>query len=211
MLSPSDNLSNSLIELQLCTARQLTSCEPEVRQLAGDLPGFDSCWLDVLVAHRLLTPWQAERLQTDDPLPIRQGRYRLREPLGQRTWQAETFDRSRLVVLSRLVDHDRQATEQLTARARAQVEVANTNDSLIPTSVCLPREYLADESGDGGWIVSPYVPGWSLDELLIRGGRLPWQVVVEIGSAILHGLHGLQQQDVPRVRLEREPKGASTR
>jgi hypothetical protein len=125
MLSPSKQLSNSLTELQLCTPQQLLACEPEARRLTGDLPGFDSCWLDVLVAHRLLTPWQAERLQAADPLQMRQGSYRLREPLGRRTWQAETLDRSRLVVLSRLSERDQRETEQLMTRVRSQMEAVD--------------------------------------------------------------------------------------
>ena len=196
MLSPSEHLSNSLNELQICTSQQLLLCEPEARRLTGDLPGFDSCWLDVLVAHRLLTPWQAERLQSADPLRMRQGSYRLREPLGQRTWQAETLDRSRLVVLSRLSERDRQETEQLMIRVRSQMQAVDAARASVSSSICLPREILSDASGDGGWVASSYVPGWQLDELLVRGGRMPWQVVVEIGRAILHGLHGLQLQEL---------------
>ncbi|MCH2200502.1 MAG: protein kinase [Fuerstiella sp.] len=212
MLSPSDNLTNSVIELQICTAQQLLSCEPEVRQLAGDLPGFDSCWLDVLIAHRLLTPWQAGLMQSDNPHFMRQGAYRLREPIGQRTWQAETLDRSRLVVLSRLADDDRPAAEHVLARARSEVEAANDARPLIPESVCLPREYFRDERTDCGWVVSPFVPGWQLDELLIRGGRLPWQVVVEIGRALLNGLQKMQLQglnhgDISLRNVRLQPDG----
>lgn len=196
MLSPSKQLSNSLTELQLCTPQQLLACEPEARRLTGDLPGFDSCWLDVLVAHRLLTPWQAERLQAADPLQMRQGSYRLREPLGRRTWQAETLDRSRLVVLSRLSERDQRETEQLMTRVRSQMEAVDAARASVSTSICLPREVLSDSHDDGGWVASSYVPGWQLDELLIRGGRMPWQVVVEIGRTILRGLHSLQLQEL---------------
>lgn len=196
MLAPSEHLKQSLTELQLCTPQQLLACEPEVRRLTGDLPGFDSCWLDVLVAHRLLTPWQAEQLQSEDPLWMRQGRYRLREPLGCRTWQAETLDRSRLVVLSRLTQSDQRETDLLVARVRSQMETVDAARTDVPSSICLPREYLPDANGDGGWVVSSWVPGWQLDELLIRGGRMPWQVVVETGRAILNGVNGLQRHDL---------------
>ena len=196
MLSPSDNLKESLIDLQLCTDQQLHACEPEVRRLAGDLPGFDSCWLDVLVGHRLLTPWQAECLQSDNPFTMRQGPYRLREPLGQRTWQAETFDRNRLVVMTHLADQNSSATEQLADRATSMLAAVEESRAKVPSAICLPREYLPDEHGNGGWMLSPYVPGWQLDELLIRGGRLPWQVVVELGRALLLGMDGLQRGEL---------------
>lgn len=195
MLSPSKSLTELLTELQLCSAQQLAACEPEVRRLAGDLPGFDLCWLDVLVAHRLLTPWQAECLQSDDPLEMRQGPYRLREPLGARTWQAETPDRRRLVVLSQLTDSDDQVAKQLSDRAQSLVADVAESPGLLSSSICLPRELLQSDAG-GGWLVSPYVPGWRLDELLIRGGRLPWRVVVEIGRTVLQGLHQLHQADL---------------
>ena len=196
MLAPSDHLSRLLTELQFCTAAQLASFEPEVRRLTGDLPGFDSCWLDVLVAHRLLTPWQAHCVQSDNPLLMRRGAYRLREPLGQRTWQAETCDRRRLVVMSQIADPDAQVVRDLTARAQSIMAAAQEVRPFMPSSVCLPREYLSNDEGDGGWFVSPYIPGWRLDELLIRGGRLPWPVVVEIGGELLLALHALQQQEL---------------
>jgi len=212
MLSPSDNLKESLIGLQLCTDRQLQACEPEVRRLVGDLPGFDSCWLDVLVAHRLLTPWQAECLQSEDPYTMRQGQYRLREPLGQRTWQAETLDRSRLVVMTHLADQNSQATERLQDRATSMLVAVEESRAKVLSGICLPREYLSDEHGNGGWVLSPYVPGWQLDQLLIRGGRLPWQVVVEVGRALLLGLDGLQRGelshgDVSLRNIRLQPNG----
>ena len=181
MLRPTDNLSNVLTELQFCTTQQLASFGPEVRRLAGDLPAFDSCWLDVLVAHRLLTPWQADCLQSDDPFLLRKTNYRLREPLGQRTWLAETFDRHRLVVLSRIADPDPQVAQSQAARARSIVAEVNEVRRFIPSSVCLPGEYLPDETGNGGWIVSPYIPGWQL---------------AEIGGELLRALNVLQQYEL---------------
>ena len=71
MLSPTDPLKNALFDLRLCTPQQLAACEPEVRRLIGDLPGFDSCWLDVLVAHRVVTPWQSQCLQSEQPDAMR--------------------------------------------------------------------------------------------------------------------------------------------
>lgn len=196
MLSPSDNLKELLSELHLCTPSQLLACESEVRRLAGDLPGFDSCWLDVLVAHRLLTPWQAQCLQSSDPSNMRQGPYRLREPLGQRTWQAETPDRSRIVVVSRLTGQDGPASVQLVERGLSLIETTVHAQRSVSSHVCLPREFVPHETEDGGWLASPYIAGWQLDELLIRGGRLPWEVVVEIGRGVLQGIDDLEQADL---------------
>lgn len=193
MLSPSDNLKTLLSELHLCTPQQLTACEPEVRRLAGDLPGFDSCWLDVLVAHRLLTPWQAQSLQSSDPHRMQQGPYRLREPLGRNTWQAETPDRNRILVLRHLTTEDRHNGQELAQRGQSLIDDVAEMPTQGSSVVCLPKEYIAHESEAGGWLASPYIPGWSLEELLIRGGRLPWQVVAEIGRGVLQGIQELEQ------------------
>ncbi|MFO0999286.1 MAG: protein kinase [Planctomycetaceae bacterium] len=40
--------------------------------------------------------------------------------------------------------------------------------------------------------MSPFIPGWSMEELLIRGGRLPWPVVAEIGRELLTVLGWLE-------------------
>ncbi len=78
-------------------------------------------------------------------------------------------------------------------RVLSQLDVVEEYRAHISTAVCLPREYFPHEVEDGGWLVSPYVPGWSLDELLIRGGRLPWRVAGEIGRCVLQGVEELEQ------------------
>ena len=137
-----------------------------------------------------------------------QGRYRLREPLGDSTWLAETLDRKRLVVLRRLKGTSQQQTDQIISRA-VEIPESAQRFMLRDSFVCVPREVIDHSSGDGMWFVSPFVPGWRLDELLIRGGRLPWPVVAEIGQALLDAQQSLQRDDlvhgdiVPRnIRLQ---------
>ncbi len=212
MLSPSDNLKAALATLHLCTPQQLAACEPEVRRLTGDLPGFDSCWLDILVSHRLVTPWQSQCLQSANPESMMLGGYRLREPLGTRSWQAESIDRQRLAVLSEIRPTDSSASDYCTERCESILNQVAEMREHASAAICLPRELLLDN--ETTWIVSPFVHGWQLDELLIRGGRIPWQVVAEIGRTLLIGMHrlhsaGLCHGDVCLRNIRLRPDGTA--
>ena len=52
----------TLDRLRLATPGQVQSVAGRVRRLAGDLPRFESIWVDALAQARILTPFQAERL-----------------------------------------------------------------------------------------------------------------------------------------------------
>ncbi|MCA9058560.1 MAG: hypothetical protein KDA85_08675, partial [Planctomycetaceae bacterium] len=41
-------------------------------------------------------------------------------------------------------------------------------------------------------VISPWVDGWRLNELMIRGGRLPWSAVAEIGRDLLQAIAWLE-------------------
>ena len=190
MLSPTDNLREELLRLQLCTPAELDECAAEVRRLAGDLPAFDSCWLDVLVARRLLTPWQAEHLELQSPLSMMQGEYRIRRSLGERTWEAETTDRQRRAVLARIASTDDE-TEHRVSRAERLVKQVSGISREMRLSVCAPVDII--EGPDFNiWLVSPFVDGWRADDLVIRGGRMPETVVREIGFRLISALQVLE-------------------
>src|SRR5262245_25879665 len=59
---PSANLVELLARLQLAEEADLHAVARRVRKLAGDLPHFDSVWVDALAQARLLTPYQAAEL-----------------------------------------------------------------------------------------------------------------------------------------------------
>ena len=193
MPSPSENLKSHLAELGLCNPNQLAAFEADVRRITRDLPDSDLCWLDVLVSHRLLTPWQADCLLSSRPLEMRQGCYRLRQPIGRWTLQAESIDRSRLVVLRRIVGGDDEQSRQAAAGAQTLLDRLGQSRTQLSPIVCMPREYCDHGSMPGGWYVSTWIPGWSVEELVLRGGRMPPPVVAEIGCALLDGLRSLQQ------------------
>lgn len=66
-----------------------------------------------------------------------------------------------------------------------------------PESIILPQTVVSDdeqraEPSARHFAVFRHVAGWSLDELLVRGGRLPWPAVAEIGRDLLAALAWLE-------------------
>jgi serine/threonine protein kinase len=70
---PSRRLQQILLGLKLCSPRDLRRCASRVRALSADLPAFDSVWLDALVQRRVLTSWQAQTIELDQPELLRIG------------------------------------------------------------------------------------------------------------------------------------------
>jgi len=70
---PSRRLQQILLGLKLCSPRDLRRCAPRVKALSADLPAFDSVWLDALVQRRVLTSWQAQTIELDQPELLRIG------------------------------------------------------------------------------------------------------------------------------------------
>lgn len=191
MRRPSENLMRLLTQLRLATERDIAACEPVVKQLCQNLPEFDSVWIDALVQRRILTPWQASQLTSADPESLRVGDYLKTEQLGTKTFHACSANSGRHVVLQLLPQQhsdEQHVSDSLKRKLKQLDEVRST----APSSLELPRGVLA---GDAEYLVSGYVQGWTADELLIRGGRIPWQVVAEIGRQLLEALTWLEEQE----------------
>ncbi len=214
MRSPSEKLTELVSKLRLCSPQDLLACEKRVRRLCHDLPDFDSVWLDALVQQRLITPWQADALQSGSPDRIRIGNYLLHQPSGTHSFLGFHMDGGQAFVLRRTdlvrptdgsADAGRRLQELIDVLARSGQKspacLLLPREVVFPTELGLSGEQSTDVSGTPStlslasaesWVVSPHVPGWSLDELLIRGGRLPWPVVSEIGRDLLTGLAWLE-------------------
>lgn len=218
MRTPSDRLIEILTDQNLCTRAELIHCEPYVRRLCHDLPDFDSVWLDALVQQRFLTAWQADQLQIDDVDSITIGRFQRQRALGRSTYLATDEKRRQQFVLRQLPDAK---TEAIDRQLKELLSSADRLRSTIPAALNLPQEVIADipthrspvvtsgSSTGPRYLVSNFIAGWSMEELLIRGGRLPWEVVAEIGRELLTALAWLESARllhgdlVPRnVRLD---------
>lgn len=203
MRSPSEKLLNLLTSSGLCHQAELASCEPLVRRLSHDLPDFDSVWLDALVERNLLTPWQADQILADDLEKIIVGRYFCRQPLGRATFLASDSRHKSAVVLRSLQSSDGRNSHSSEFRTTDLLTSIDRCRSTAPAGLAMPIELVAkncpDTVTDSGsdaaavsFLVSPYIRGWSMEELLIRGGRLPWPVVAEIGRELLTMLAWLE-------------------
>jgi len=201
MRTPSDQLTQLLTDQKLCTQAELAHCEPYVRRLCHDLPDFDSVWLDALVQQRFLTAWQADQLQTDQADAVVIGRFSRQRALGRSTYLACDEKRRQQFVLREVPVSSVAGIEQ---RIEEMFAAMSRLHSAIPASLTVPQEVAAlapknrvELSGSvparsSQFFVSKFIPGWSMEELLIRGGRLPWQVVAETGRELLFALNWLE-------------------
>jgi eukaryotic-like serine/threonine-protein kinase len=80
---PSRRLQQILLGLKLCSPRELRRCASRVKALSADLPAFDSVWLDALVQRRVLTSWQSQTIELDQPELLRIGPCVVEDRIGQ--------------------------------------------------------------------------------------------------------------------------------
>lgn len=222
MRSPSERLIQLLTSTGLCTRPELDSCEPIVRQLCHDLPDFDSVWLDALVQRGFLTPWQAERVVEDRVDQIQVGRFLCLQAIGRSTLLAKERRRGTTFVLRSLMSVN-SLQYSATERLDEWIGSIDRSRSSAPACLVLPTETVSHRDNEAGrnqtteqcgpaFAVSPYIRGWSMEELLIRGGRLPVPVVAEIGRELLTALAWLESVrllhgDLVTRNVRLEPSG----
>lgn len=195
MLEPlSESLRRLLLELKLCSASDLRRCRRSVRRLARDLPTFDSVWLDALVQARCLTPYQAKILVSDRPMRIRIGPCVLVDrlgcgPLGE-TFLARPREGHELCAIKVI-----QGAEKLSGEATERLQsLVRTLKGITHPSLASAQAF--DTADDRHVVVSRYVPGHHLAELLVRRGRFPASVVWDIGRQLAEGLGELERLGV---------------
>lgn len=191
---PSNELLRRLYELRLCTPRDLRRCRRRVRSLAHDLPAFDSVWIDALLQARLLTPFQAGVLSSAEPDRLAVGPCVLLDELGRgpvsTTYLARRRSGTQPCVL-KLIRPPAAASRPLQAEF---VSLFERLRGFSHPSVVAPRTCIGET--ERLIVVSPYVRGSDLRQLLVRRGRFPWEVVEEIARQLLDGLSALEQRGV---------------
>ena len=192
---PSEELVRQLTELQLCHPRDLHRARGRVRRLSFDLPAFDSVWIDSLVQLRLLTPYQAKQLEQGKAEELRIGSFVAVDELAQ-SHRGTTLLARRLHRRDRCVVKRQLLQPNRVAEARRQMElVLEQSDGFVHPQVVVPNEMLPSD-GDELILVSRFVPGLPLNELLVRRGRFPAAVVFEIGRQLLEGLAALHSRSL---------------
>lgn len=187
--APPVHLSELLQRLGLATERDLQQVEPTVHRLAGDLPRFQSVWVDALRQARLLTQFQAAEIIAGRGDKLRTGRYVLchivQECIYNTVYKAEDFESHepfRLTVCS--------AESTLPADWLPSIEKLITLGRRVPE---LPG--LVTSAGQDGtllWAAAPWIDGTSLAEWMLHHGRFPPAVVLEIARAMLGALASME-------------------
>jgi serine/threonine protein kinase len=193
---PSTSLLKTLATLKLCTPRDLRRCRRHVRRMTRDLPAFDSIWIDALVQSRRLTAFQGQCLEDNQADRLQVGPCLLLERMGG-SFTADTF-------LARRADAEDVCVLKLTSVAPEDVR---SSSERIGRLVKMARHFehaaivLPQATQTIEWptpremrlvTISRHVSGPNLSELLIRRGRFPIAVVVEIGRQLLDGLVALE-------------------
>src|SRR5262245_59072044 len=182
----SDPLRKLLLELKLCSENNLRHCRRHVRRLTRSLPAFDSVWLDALVQIGRLTPYQARLLESSNRRALAIGPCVAIDRLGN--------GRDGVTLLARMRDgHELCVAKILRPASRLSEETIERLQSLVERvkdfahpSIVAPISY--DRVDDRLVLVSRYVPGTHLADLVIRRGRFPAQIVWEIGRQLADGL-----------------------
>lgn len=187
---PSTSLVNTLQSLNLATAKDLRACQTHIRHLVRDLPAFDSVWVDALVQGGFLTPFQAKCL-AQNPESLKLGAYVLVDRLPHDGWpvryRARALAGGRAVSITVLpvLESEREPARERFQRHLAAVQTLTHRNLCLATSI--------EDDADSLVAVSALPVGESLDELLVRRGRFPADVVEEIARQALEGLSRLEQ------------------
>ena len=189
-VSASDDLIRRLTELQLCRPQDFQRAKGCVRRLAYDLPAFDSVWIDALVQLRRLTPYQARVLEQGTAAELRIGPYVIVDELGRgpraTTYLAKSLERQDRSVVKRL----RLPAENVSECRRRLLALLERTVGWSHPHLIVPHSMPACGEQELA-VVSRFVQGVPLSELLVRRGRFPASAVIEVARQLLDGLASL--------------------
>jgi serine/threonine protein kinase len=217
---PSKQLQNILFGKKLCSQRDVQGCISRVKKLSADLPAFDSVWLDALVQTRKLTSFQVQSIETDNIQDLRIGPFVVVDRLGRGpngdTFLANRLAAKELVAIKRvfvppeLQTRTINALQKLTSTFGSAERIPNLvlptacnvvepePEQVRPTSMNssstvrgVSREPFTPSRNVQIAVVSRYVPGLPLTQLILRRGRFDPHVVARIGRSLLEALGSL--------------------
>jgi len=187
---PSKQLRETLLRLKICSPADFRRCKRRVRRLARDLPAFDFVWIDALLQARRITPFQARILESGRAEQLCVGPCLLLERLGQGEASSTYLARQRESNERCVVKVLEPPAESLPSSRSALEELTHQLAGWSHPSLVAPHAVV--EEGKSLVLQSRYVPGPHLGELLIRRGRFPATVVIEIARQLADGLAELE-------------------
>src|ERR1700685_1351633 len=190
-------LRDSLVRLNLCQDRDFKRCRRLVRRMARGIPAFDFVWIDALLQSGALTPFQAKMLETSSPEQLRLGPCILLDRLGRgessETYLATPANSTGTLALKRL----RLPAETVDVAWENLQTLAERLPGFDHPAAIGPH---AVDRGEGDrseaeiLLFSRHVDGPNCRELLIRRGRFPVEVVVEIARQLASALSALESR-----------------
>jgi eukaryotic-like serine/threonine-protein kinase len=181
-----------LERLGLADAGAIRAVEGRVRRLGRDLPQFQPIWVDALAQARVLSPYQAAEINAGRGEDLRLGPYVLKAKLSSLGYarryavrHVQSGDRVELLVVEGLSD-DRleDAIESLASVTKRASEL--NADGLAPAIEC------GREAGRA-WIAMPRVSCQTATDHVVRHGRMPPEVVLEIARQMVAALTHLER------------------
>ena len=190
---PPIQLVGLLQSLGLASESELQSLEPTVQRLAGDLPRFESIWIDSLRRARRLTQFQTAEIMAGRGEALRIGRYVLCHVVRECGYAS--------VYKARQIDsHESVRLVTTNAATTSSDSILPRLDGLIQLAPLLPGFLgLVTSAGSEGpriWAASPWVEGTSLADWMLHHGRFPPEVVLEIARAMAEQLAAMQSVGV---------------
>ncbi|WP_339742886.1 protein kinase [uncultured Rubinisphaera sp.] len=171
---PSRDLITRLEQYTTCRERDVLSCRSIVHALSRDLPAFDSIWLDALVQRRKLTSFQAEALANHQEERLRVGSYFVIDLIQndhvQKRYLAQSVETKKFFYLDTFTveaQDAQQVVDSLVFQERNQIGKNRLTD--------FPVDFVA--SGQMLFAVNEYHAGITAQELLVRQGRLPEELL----------------------------------
>ncbi len=188
---PSAKLVSLLARLQLANAADLARVAPRVRRLSGDLPDFESVWVDALAQARVLTPFQAAEINAGRGDGLLRGRYVLLRPVSgphyAACFAARQIEDGRRVRLYNILRPQSDSLLLVSELAR----LAQQSRALTGAIACPVED--AGSDGDGLWATCAAVEGVTAAEWMAENGRLPPRAVEHIAREMLERLLELER------------------
>lgn len=187
-VGPSNELRTRFAQLRLSQHAWISAAKRHLKHIAGDLPLFDSAWIDACVCDRLLTPWQADVLNSSDPDSLFVGPMVLESLIETTAFgpllrgrHSESGAAVELIRVRVPAANRRTAWNSLDQLVSQQQELSG---------VIWPRRVVESFESDGyATVVYPAADGIRLRDWIVRRGRVPADVVASVASQLLETVH----------------------
>ncbi|REK17220.1 MAG: hypothetical protein DWQ37_07060 [Planctomycetota bacterium] len=173
---PPPNLTALFVRLKLATPEQLASAAPRAARLAGDLPDFESVWVDALAQMRVLSPYQAAEINAGRGEALLVGPYVVVRPLAGAYYadcyaarHAQTGRQVRLYVVRANQTAADAPAEALAGLVAQSAPLAGTGLALVED--CGVRGKLI-------WAATAPIEGTRAADWMVENGRLPPRAVL---------------------------------